>query len=69
MEEYCIFKKTGELVFTINGLKGVDSYVNNEEYIIVKSKKLEPSYAYSLVDGVIVKGEKFPTPPTITSQS
>lgn len=65
MEEYCIFKKTGELVFTINDLKGVDSYINNEEYIIVKSEKLEPSYAYNLVDGVIVKGEKFPQPPVI----
>lgn len=69
MEEYCIFKKTGELVFTINNLKGVDSYLNNEEYVVVKSEKLEASYAYSLVDGVIVKGEQFPTPPAITSQS
>jgi hypothetical protein len=65
MKEYCIFKD-GQLVFTINSLTGIDQYVNNSDYTIIEHEKLEPLYPYTLVNGEIIKGEKFPFPPPIS---
>jgi hypothetical protein len=65
MEEYCIFKE-GKLVFTINSLIGVDHYVNDNSYIIVEHEKLDPSYKHTLVNGEIIRGEKWPIPSPIS---
>ena len=62
MKEYCIFNLDGTLSFTVNTLNGLDNYVNNSNYIIVENEKLDPNYSYTLVNGVIVKGEQWPIP-------
>jgi hypothetical protein len=62
MKEYCIFNLDGTLSFTVNTLNGLDKYVNNSNYIIVENDKLDPYYSYTLVNGVIVKGEQWPIP-------
>ena len=61
MKEYCFFKN-GNLMFTVNTLQGMDLYTNNSEYSYVEHEKLDPHYQYTLVDGVIVKGEQWPIP-------
>jgi hypothetical protein len=65
MKEYYIFKD-GKLVFTIDSLTGIDHYVNDSDYTIIKHEKLEPSYPYTLVNGEIIRGEKWPVPPPIS---
>ena len=67
MKEYCIFNLDGTLSFTVNTLNGLDNYVNNSNYIIVENEKLDPYYSYTLVNGVIIKGEQWPIPepPTV----
>jgi hypothetical protein len=62
MKEYCIFNLDGTLAFTVNTLNGLDNYTNNSNYIIIENDKLDPSYSYTLADGVIVKGEQWPIP-------
>jgi len=62
MKEYCIFNLDGTLSFTVNTLNGLDKYVNNSNYIIIENDKLDPYYSYTLVNGVIVKGEQWPVP-------
>jgi hypothetical protein len=62
MKEYCIFNLDGTLSFTVNTLNGLDKYVNNSNYIIVENDKLDPYYSYTLVNGVIIKGEQWPIP-------
>jgi hypothetical protein len=62
MKEYCIFNLDGTLSFTVNTLNGLDKYVNNSNYTIVENDKLDPYYSYTLVNGVIVKGEQWPIP-------
>jgi hypothetical protein len=62
MKEYCIFNLDGTLAFTVNTLNGLDNYTNNSNYIIIENDKLDPSYSYTLVDGVIVRGEQWPIP-------
>lgn len=62
MKEYCIFNKQGELVFTINTLLGMDIYKDESKYTIIESEKLDSIYSYTLVNGVIVKGEQWPIP-------
>lgn len=61
-KEQCIFNNQGELVFTVNTLNGLDSYKDNPNYTIVESERLDPSYKYTLVNGVIIKGEQWPIP-------
>lgn len=58
-QEYCIFRKAdGSFVFTSSAEpKG---YIDNIEYEVVISTPLDPSYQYSLVNGVIVKGDPYP---------
>lgn len=65
MKEYCIFKD-GQLVFTVNGLNGLDHYTNDNTYTIVEHEKLDPSYSYTLVNGVVIKGELWPVPSPIS---
>jgi hypothetical protein len=65
MKEYCVFKD-GKLVFTINSLTGINHYVNDNSYTIIEHEKLEPLHPYTLVNGEIIKGEKFPYPPPIS---
>lgn len=67
MKEYCIFNKQGELVFTINTLLGMDMYKDESKYTIIESEKLDSMYSYSLVDGKIIKGEKWPEPEPINN--
>jgi hypothetical protein len=67
MKEYCIFNLDGTLSFTVNTLNGLDKYINNPNYIIVENDKLDPYYSYTLVNGVIVKGEQWPIPEPPTS--
>jgi hypothetical protein len=62
MKEYCIFNLDGTLSFTVNTLNGLDKYVNDSNYIIVENDKLDPYYSYTLVNGIIVKGEQWPIP-------
>jgi len=62
MKEYCIFNSDGTLAFTVNSLTNINSYVNNSNYIIIENDKLDPSYSWTLVNGIIIKGEKWPVP-------
>jgi len=62
MKEYCIFNGDGTLAFTCNTLNGLDNYTNNSNYTIIENEKLDSNYQYTLVDGVIVKGEQWPIP-------
>lgn len=58
-KEYCIFKKdNGKLIFTshIEPL----NYINDLEFVVIYSDKLDYDYSYSLIDGVITKGNKWP---------
>ena len=57
-KEYFIFKKTGEFVFTANNEP--KNYSNDSDYIVIYSDKLDMDYSYSLVNGEIVKGDKWP---------
>lgn len=61
MKEYCIFKD-GNLIFTVNSLVGLKHYINDPSYVIIEHDKLDPSYSYTLVNGMIVKGEQWPIP-------
>lgn len=65
MKEFCFFKN-GELTFTVNTLQGMDLYINDLEYAYVEHEKLDPHYKYTLVNGVIIKGEQWPAPPPPT---
>ena len=57
-KEYCIFKKTGEFVFTANNEPQNNS--NDSDYVVIYSDRLDMGYSYSLVNGEIVKGDKWP---------
>ena len=61
MKEYCFFKE-GKLAFTVNILVGLDHYLNDDEYTMIEHEKLDSMYQYTLVNGVIVKGEQWPVP-------
>jgi uncharacterized protein YuzB (UPF0349 family) len=54
------------LVFTANSLNGLDQYIDDSNYTIIEHEKLDPSYSYTLVNGEIVRGEKWPVPPPIS---
>jgi hypothetical protein len=62
MKEYCVFNSDGTLAFTVNSLIGIDNYLNNSNYKIIENDKLDPSYSWTLVNGIIIKGEKWPVP-------
>lgn len=61
MKEYCFFKE-GKLAFTVNMLLGLDHYLNDENYTMIEHEKLDSMYQYTLVNGIIVKGEQWPVP-------
>jgi len=61
MKEYCFFKD-GKLAFTVNMLVGLDHYLNDSDYTMIEHEKLDSLYQYTLVNGVIVKGEQWPVP-------
>ena len=65
MKEYCFFKE-GKLAFTVNILMGLDHYLNDSQYIMIEHDKLDSMYQYTLVNGQIVKGDKWPVPPPIS---
>ena len=58
MKEYCVFNSDGTLAFTVNSLISIDNYLNNSNYKIIENDKLDPSYSWTLVNGIIIKGEK-----------
>jgi hypothetical protein len=59
MEEYCVFKVSdGGLVFTSS--TEPTHYIDNDEYIVIKSKIIDYDYSYSYIDGKIIKGDKHP---------
>ena len=57
-KEYIIFKKTGEFVFTSSNEPL--NYVNDSNFVVIYSDRLDYNYSYSLIDGVITKGDKWP---------
>jgi len=62
MKEYCVFNSDGTLAFTVSSLTNINDYVNNSNYKIIESDKLDPSYSWTLVNEIIIKGEKWPVP-------
>lgn len=56
-KEYCIFKKTGEFVFT-SSVKP-DNYIGNTDFIVLYVDKLDFRYTYSYENDKIVKGPKW----------
>lgn len=57
-KEYIIFKNTGEFVFTSSNEPL--NYINDLEFTVIYSDRLDYNYSYSLIDGVITKGDKWP---------
>jgi len=58
-KEYCIFKKdSGKFIFTSSS-KPL-SYINDSNFVVIYSDRLDYNYSYSLIDGVIIKGDKWP---------
>jgi hypothetical protein len=57
-KEYIIFKNTGEFVFTSSNEPL--NYVNDSNFVVIYSDRLDYNYSYSLINGVITKGNKWP---------
>ncbi len=58
-KEYCIFKKnTGKFIFTSSS-KPLN-YINDSEFVVIYSDRLDYNYSYSLINGIITKGDKWP---------